>query len=532
MKGRSPRCLAGALFVLGLLASPLTARAATRLYVIAIGNNQAPPGADAKVVPPLRYADDDAAAMVSFATQLAARTTLMTVMDVDTRRLYPELLAGAVAPTLAELRRTVAWHRTQIELDRRAGDESVVLFFFSGHGLMPANGAPSLAMLDGPLTRAVLYDEILQSLPARYVHLLIDACHAEAIVRPRGADLPLIAVDPDEASAVLGRTTLARFPNAGAILAASRAKEAHEWDRLQHGVFTYELLSALRGGGDVNLDGSIEYSEVFAFITAANHGVGNPRASLDVRVYPPLINPRAQLIDLRSVTRAQRLDSDGRGPTSLRIEDDLGRSVAAVNTEPGLGFSLRLPSDRGLFLKLSDGREAEIRPGVAEVIPLVDLVWRKPPTRTRGALDSALDHGLFTMPFGPAYYRGFVGGRPELMPVPLITAPGSRPESGSNPSRLGSSGYAFVGAGVLAAVTGVLVVAAVRARHDFDDAPYQRDGAAALDRMHLYRGLAAASCVAAVGAAGLGLYLKLRVAPVIEEGTNDHAFGLALHGRW
>ena len=50
--------------------------------------------------------------------------------------------------------------------------------------------------------------------------------------------------------------------------------------------------------------------------------------------------------------------------------------------------------------------------------------------------------------------------------------------------------------------------------------------------MRLYRGLAIASGVAAVGAAGLGLYLKWSVAPVIEAATNDRAFGLALQGRW
>jgi hypothetical protein len=197
-------------------------------------------------------------------------------------------------------------------------------------------------------------------------------------------------------------------------------------------------------------------------------------------------------------------------PTSLHIEDDRGRSVAAVNTEPGRGFTLTLPPDRGFFLQLSDGREAEIRPGAGEAVPFVDLVWRAPRTRTRGALDYALDKGLFTTPFGPSYYRGFVGARPELLPVPLITTTSSRSDADGTSSLLGPPGYAFVAAGVLAAVTGVLAVAAIRARHDYDDAPYQRDAAAALDRMHLYRGLAVASGVATLGAAGLGLGLLLR----------------------
>ena len=117
-------------------------------------------------------------------------------------------------------------------------------------------------------------------------------------------------------------------------------------------------------------------------------------------------------IDLASVAHAPMLKSDGKGAMSLRIEDDLGRSVAAVNTEPGVGLSLRLPSDRGFFLKLADGREAEIRPETTEVVPFVKLIWHRPRTRTRGALDAALDKGLFTTPFGARAAPGRWHARP------------------------------------------------------------------------------------------------------------------------
>jgi hypothetical protein len=47
-----------------------------------------------------------------------------------------------------------------------------------------------------------------------------------------------------------------------------------------------------------------------------------------------------------------------------------------------------------------------------------------------------------------------------------------------------------------------------------------------------FRNLAIASGVAAAGAAGLGLYLRWRVAPVVEASRNDRAFGLALRATW
>ena len=94
------------------------------------------------------------------------------------------------------------------------------------------------------------------------------------------------------------------------------------------------------------------------------------------------------------------------------------------------------------------------------------------------------------------------------------------------------SGYAFAGAAVLGVMTAALTAAAISARADFDEAPYQKDSAEALDRLHLYRNLAIATGVAAAGAAGLGLYLRWRVAPVVEAGRNNRAFGIALRATW
>src|SRR6185369_4903495 len=163
-----------------------------------------------------------------------------------------------------------------------AGHANVVFVFFSGHGSATAGGTPQLALLDGGISQEVLYDDVLGHLAADYVHVIIDACHAEAIVRPRDVQAEPVKVTASEAGALLVHSTLARFPNVGAIVASSTAAQAHEWDVLRHGVFTHELLSALRGAADVNHDQRIEYSEAYAFLAAANRGVADPRARLTV----------------------------------------------------------------------------------------------------------------------------------------------------------------------------------------------------------------------------------------------------------
>src|SRR5206468_910343 len=110
-------------------------------------------------------ADDDAAAFFQFAKDFSRRGRLLTVMDADTQSRFPNEVAEARPPTLAELRAEVKELRRAIDADAQKGDESVVLFFYSGHGTRPSGGSPALTLLDGALTHDILYDEVLSALP-------------------------------------------------------------------------------------------------------------------------------------------------------------------------------------------------------------------------------------------------------------------------------------------------------------------------------------------------------------------------------
>jgi len=292
------------LALLGAWSRPAAAK--TKYYGIVIGNNAAPArseGAPHAPLSTLKFADDDAASMTAFLAEFGAETRLLTVMDADTQRRYPELVARARPPSLVELRRAIAEYAVSVARDERAGDESVLVFFFSGHGVDDVGERSFLSLLDAPLTQALLYDEILPHLPGRAVHLIVDACHAEAVVRPRDLNVGIGDVTEDDRARYRARWTLDRFPHVGAVIASNVSAQAQEWDRYRQGVFTHEVLSGLRGAADVNGDGRVEYSELEAFLAAANRSVRDDRARPSVLVRVPAIDARAPLVNLPSPMR-------------------------------------------------------------------------------------------------------------------------------------------------------------------------------------------------------------------------------------
>jgi hypothetical protein len=412
-RARRARRLA-AMAVVGALvwARAADAFAATKIELLVIGNNQPPAlaGAGAETAPPsLRFADDDAAAFFEFMAPIADAGQLLTVMDADTQAAYPQLAAIARPPSLAELRAALAALAIRIERNRAGGHRSVLFLFFSGHGVVGEGGEPALSLLDGGITRELLYDEILARLSADYVHVLVDACNAEAVVRPRNADARVVTVGRDEAAAFLAGSTLARFPHVGAIVASSEDAPAHEWDLLQHGVFTQELLSALRGAADVNHDGRVEYSEVYAFLKAANRGVDDPRVRLTVVARPPSIDRRVPLVDLSLFAPAgnARLTGVPGRAGVVELEDGRGRRLASVHGEQDYDADLVLPAGRTVYVRAHD-REARFESVAGGTIRFGDLRFAAPGERPRGALEGALRRGLFAAEFGRGYYCGVV----------------------------------------------------------------------------------------------------------------------------
>src|SRR5439155_7414185 len=102
---------------------------------------------------------------------------------------------------------------------------------------------------------------------------------------------------------LLDSEALEGHPEVGALISGSREVETHEWSGLESGVFSHEIRSALLGAADADGDGVLRYSEIAAFVSAANEGLADPRAKVEVFARPPQVDLAHPVIDLR---RGQR----------------------------------------------------------------------------------------------------------------------------------------------------------------------------------------------------------------------------------
>src|SRR5262245_16872687 len=124
------------------LATSARAEPATRLYVLAIRYNGVPRAAPDPRLPELRYADDAAAPLAQRAQDLGARALVLSSFDADTARRFPELSGKVRPPMLEELRRTVRELNAAFDQDRERAIDPVVLFTYSGHGVVEGGAPP------------------------------------------------------------------------------------------------------------------------------------------------------------------------------------------------------------------------------------------------------------------------------------------------------------------------------------------------------------------------------------------------------
>ena len=407
---------ASAVILVVALTGTATARADDeRRYALVVGYNGRPAQVSESNLPVLRYADDDALAFYELEQELGGQPTLLTIPDSETRARYPDAARIARPPSIAELSRVITSLNERMDADLQAGRTPVLTFYFSGHGARDEEGRASLTFLDGPLSQSSLYSKVLDQVHAKVVHLVIDACHAEAVVRPRDVDAAGAAPSSSEIVAHLSQTTLARYPHVGVVIAGNSSAQTHEWEVYQSGVFTHEVISALRGGADVNHDDQVEYSELAAFLAAANRGVADPRAKPNSIVRPPLTEVHAPLVRLTGQRPVARLTGIPAAAGEFFVEDLHGNRLVDGRAEPGFTISLLLPAGQPLFFKRNQ-QEAELllRPG--DRLDFGSLSFRQRALTARGAVESSFRAGLFVTPFGPAYYRGYID-RSDAVPV-------------------------------------------------------------------------------------------------------------------
>ena len=109
------------------------------------------------------------------------------------------------------------------------------------------------------------------------------------------------------------------------------------------------------------------------------------------------------------------------------VEDTRGVRVADFNKERERSMVLALPPDRSYYLR-TEGREARRhgRPGGRGGGCAAGLAWSSSTVASRGPVEEAFRDKLFSVPFGPSFYRGYVASLGQT-PVAMDEGPDLSP---------------------------------------------------------------------------------------------------------
>ncbi len=349
--------------------------ARTQTFALVIGSNRALSDA----VPRLRFADDDAVTMSNLLVEAGVSTRLLVQLDPDTRELNPTLKAPR--PTAAELERAVVQLAADIQRARLAGKRTELVIFYSGHGDVAA-GEGYVTLEDDRLRRAQLY-RILQRTGADTNHVMVDACMSSSLLSPRGAGGRR---RPYTGSQPLGSLAF-NVDNTGFVLSTSSARQSHEWDRYQAGVFSHQLRSALRGAADADHDAVVSYVELAAFLARANAAVV-PQFRPDVLVRAPRHDTRSAVLRWRT---PHALDIAPGDWGHLYVETPHGERVLDVHPAEEHRVRLWLPNMRPLFVRSDDG-SAEYVVDAKGPFQLAEAAAQSPSITQKGALSLAFEN--------------------------------------------------------------------------------------------------------------------------------------------
>lgn len=395
------------------------AKEETRVYALIVANNSSVD----EDVKPLKFADDDGARYYELFDSLTDEARLLTTLDADSQKLFPKVVPHTEPPTRGQLKKAVGELSQTIRANKKQGIESEVYLVFTGHGNVDDTGQGYLSLRDGKLERTELFRDVINGIDADYTHLIVDACHSYFMVESRGGnddwkdDSSGESLDGELDAYLSKRSTRAkkaeRDSTVGVIVSTSGTAEVHEWSKFRAGVFSHQLRSALLGAADVDQNGDITYAEIEAYLVAANAGVANPRARINVYADPPEQHRARALVALNDYKDATVLEVPKKTGGRFHLEDARGLRYADFNVDATLATRVVLLHDpvgkRGYYLSTGD-KQAPV-PLDGATVSTTELAFATQSGQSRGAVDEAFRTGLFSVAYGDGFYRGFVAAR-------------------------------------------------------------------------------------------------------------------------
>lgn len=310
-------------------------------YAVVIGISQY----REEVIPKVAYAVKDAEAIA----QLLESQGGIPKVNI-------KLLTGAKA-TIGDLRSHFGdWLQMRIKPD------STVYVYFAGHGtpnpqtgeayLVPWDGHPDF--LSGLFPLKELY-ETLSKLPAKDIIVFLDSCFSGApgrSVLQKGARPMVISVE----------NPLLASGNVIVLAASTGNQISSDYDRSEHGLFTYYLLKGLRGAADQDQDQRVTLKELAPYV---RQQVAKTSVDELNREQTPVLLPGENLISPRIAKplvrkRADRERFNLRGAVKTVVEEYavyfwIGKEMVEQNKR--LGTSTTFDS-YGNIAKFMDGDRA------------------------------------------------------------------------------------------------------------------------------------------------------------------------------
>ncbi len=210
--------------------------------------------------PHLEYATRDAAAMAAFLKQKNFQVTVLTNQDATRQNIW----------------RHLETMRNKVDADAR------FVFFFAGHGQTedrPGGGERGYILpadanaydWEGTMLPMDRLNRKMKDFQAKHILLAFDSCYSGL-----GLTRAIKRHPPHDAAYV---HKMMQTRSIQILTAGSRSEQAMESDG--HGLFTDHLLAALNGAADINADGHITATEIYATvrpsITQQSHSRQTPQ---------------------------------------------------------------------------------------------------------------------------------------------------------------------------------------------------------------------------------------------------------------
>jgi tetratricopeptide (TPR) repeat protein len=201
--------------------------------------------------------------------------THLSKATIDAKDLRDVLIRSGYPPQNVELLLDDQANRRQInasfeKLARNVSIDDTVVIFFSGHGARPTAGfdpGEYLCPVDatwGNMLGTAISDENLtkaiQSISAKHVAVLLDACHSGGVGEPK---------DSEVMKAGLSEATYTKLTaEKGCVVIASCRPDEVSWELqgMRNGLFTHYLLEGLRGKAS-DEKGTVRVFRLFSYLS-------------------------------------------------------------------------------------------------------------------------------------------------------------------------------------------------------------------------------------------------------------------------